>query len=453
MDDQTLIHIAGEVDALSDALAAERLRHASGVEPEPSLLPLFQGSSRAAHRETIAALREAGEGALADRVAALRAERAQAEFEEQWRAAEVTATGMGPDGPTELFEAELAALRERDNARRAEYGRAAAEACEAAAPPRERAVEERARARAEGGLTPDWPAVVAADGELAGSDEPWLEVLEWSARREMGLRPVPHGNLSRVDLLRLLSLRRWAGLFRGGMLAIDLKWVCEKLGLDLGRIRVDAEPRAAKWPGAHPFGARISFRAVGGPGDFFDLFDAAGRALAAAHHPPHRRDAVFGHAVGWLLSSLLLEPAYLADRCGLDRRDAPDLLRALRLRRLFQLRARAAALRVATEVERGTSGAAWRDAYRDAMTRATGATWDAARAARDADAPAHRDALAGARLGEALRRATIERFDEDWWRNPRTPEFLAGLLAAGGAEGIGAVESAAAAVAKAMSDG
>jgi hypothetical protein len=237
------------------------------------------------------------------------------------------------------------------------------------------------------------------------------------------------------------------------MLAIDLKWACEKLGLDLGRIRVDAEPRPAKWPGAHVFGTRVSFRALGGPGDFIDLFDAAGRALAAAHQPPHRRDAAFGHALGWLLSSLLLEPGFLADRCGLDRRDAPDLLRALRLRRLFQLRARAAALRVATEVERGTSGAAWRDGYRDAMTRALGATWDAARAARDADAPAHRDALAGARLGEALRRATVERFDEDWWRNPRTAESLAGLLAAGRVEATGEATSAAGALGRAMSDG
>jgi hypothetical protein len=30
-------------------------------------------------------------------------------------------------------------------------------------------------------------------------------------------------------------------------------------------------------------------------------------------------------------------------------------------------------------------------------------------------------------LGSEVR----ERFDEDWWRNPRTASFLAGLLAAG----------------------
>lgn len=431
MDDEVKIQIAREVDALAGALEAERFRHVAGMEPVPVLAPLFLGGARAAHRETVAQLREAGEPELADRVASLRAERVQAGDEEAWRAAESRATGAGPDGAVGLVDAELAAAREREPEQRAAFAGAAAEACEAAAPHREKAVEVRARARAEVGLAPDWGAVVEADAVLAASDDAWHDVLAWTARRELGMQPAPKGDLSRADLLRALSLRRWAGTFRGGMLAMDLRWSFEQLGLDLGRVRIDAEARPAKWPGAHVFGERVSLRAMGGARDYLDLFDAAGRALAAAHHPPHRRDAAFGHALGWLLSSLLLEPRFLLERCGLDRRDAPDLLRALRLRRLFALRARAAAHRIAAEAERGTSGAAWREGYRDAMTSALGATWEGVRAARDADCAAHRAALAGAGLGEALRLAIVERFDEDWWRNPRTTGHLASLLAAG----------------------
>jgi hypothetical protein len=431
MDDMVKIQIAREVDALVDGLDAERFRHVAGLESEPALASLFQGSGRAAHRETVAELRAAGEAELADRVAALRADRAQAEDEEAWRAAESTAQGAGPFGAIGLVDAELSAVREREQEARAEYARAAAEGCEVAAHRREKAIEARARARAEVGLAPDWRAVVEGDAVLGASDDAWHELLGWTARREMGLRPFPDGNLTRVDLLRLLSLRRWSGLFRGGMLHIDLRWLLEKLGLDLGKVRIDADVRPGKWPGAHVFGTRVAFRPSGGATDFFDVFDAAGRALSAAYHPPHRRDAAFGHAIGWLLSSLLLEPRFLAERCDLDQRDAPDLLRGLRLRRLFVLRARAAALRIATEVERGMSGAAWREGYRDAMTSALGASWDGARAPRDADASAHRAALAGAGLGEALRSALVERFDEDWWRNPRTVEHVASLLAAG----------------------
>jgi hypothetical protein len=283
----------------------------------------------------------------------------------------------------------------------------------------------------EGGLAPDWRAVVEGDAVLAASDEAWRDVLAWTARRELGMKPVPQGNLARADLLRILGLKRWSGLFRDGMLTIDLRWALERLGLDLTRVRIDADRRSAKWPGVHSLGARISFRPHGGVADWLGLFDAAGRSLAASYHPHHRRDAAFGHALGWLLSSLLLEPRFLVDRCDLDRRDAPDLLRALRLRRLFSLRARSAALRIASEVERGMSGAAWREGYRDAMTSALGATWDGVRAARDADGSAHRSALAGAGQGEALRRSFVERFDEDWWLNPRTAEHLAALVTEG----------------------
>ena len=107
------------------------------------------------------------------------------------------------------------------------------------------------------------------------------------------------------------------------------------------------------------------------------------------------------------------------------------MVRALAFRRLVALRADAAALRVATEVQRGLSGAAWRDAHEAALTAATGAAWDPVRASRDEDAARLGAASAGAAAGEALRREVRERFDEDWWRNPRTAAHLAALLAAG----------------------
>jgi len=113
------------------------------------------------------------------------------------------------------------------------------------------------------------------------------------------------------------------------------------------------------------------------------------------------------------------------------RSHAADVVRALALRRLFELRARAAALRIAAEVERGLSGSPWRRAHREALSTAARASWPDGLAARDADAQAHRDALGGAAWGEWLRRELVERFDEDYWRNPRTAAWMAGLVAAG----------------------
>ena len=59
------------------------------------------------------------------------------------------------------------------------------------------------------------------------------------------------------------------------------------------------------------------------------------------------------------------------------------------------------------------------------------ASWPDGFASRDADAEAHRTALAGAAWAAGIRNDLRERFDEDYWRNPRTGEALAGRLAAG----------------------
>lgn len=423
--------VGAEVDGLVQALDEERFRHVAGMESEPTLAGSFVTRSAAAHRETVAALREAGDAELAHRVAALRAERAQADAEETWRAAEAKARARGPDGDALLAELELAIPRERDPERRRLLARAAAEAMAPVAAAREEAAEIRARAGAEVGLAPDWRIVVEGDQLLATSDDAWRELVSFAARTELGATPRAPGDLSRADLLHLVEAPRLDAVFRGGMLALALKLTLEPLGLDLGRVRVDDASRPAKWPGAHAVGARISFRARGGMGDWQDLLSAAGRALAAAAQPPRRRDPILAGALAWSLSSLLLEPRWLAARADVERRDALDVVRALALRRLLALRASAAALRVATEVDRGLSGAAWRSTYRDALTAATGAAWEEVRASREAGAASLAADLAGAGAGEGLRAELRERFDEDWWRNPRTRAHLAGLLAAG----------------------
>ena len=216
------------------------------------------------------------------------------------------------------------------------------------------------------------------------------------------------------------------------MLRVAAKLTLEGLGLDPGRLRLDDADRPAKWPGAHVVGTRISWRARGGGGDWADLLAAIGRALAAASAPPSARDPGLAEALAWLLGSLALEPRWLDERADVERRQAKDVVRDLALRRLLALRADGAALRVAAEVERGLSGAAWREAHRAALHAATSAEWEGARAARDADADRLAARVRGADEGERLRVALVERFDEDWWRNPRSAAHLAGLLAAGG---------------------
>ena len=431
MDRDERESLAGTLDALVDALSEERARHEAGLEPEPALQRLFPPRGPAAHPEMVRRLRAAGDELMARRVATLRAEWHAAEREEAWRAAESAARVEGPDGKVLLAEAERALPREPDRARRQALARAIAAALAGPAVERVAAAEVRARARAEAGLAPDWASVVEGDQLLAATDDVWRELLTFVARRDLGLRPAPAGDLDRADLLRLLAFPALDGLLRPPALAAAVRSAVADLGLDLGAVRVD-EPRApGAWPGARAHERRVLYRAAGGAADWPALLDALGRALASAPHRPHARDAAFGPALGGLLAGLCLEPAWLAARLELSRAQVPEVLRALGLRRLLHLRCAGAALRVAAEVERGLAGQAWREAHREALSSALLAGWDGVRAARDADAAPLAASVRGFAEGERLRAALRERFDEDWWRNPRTKEHLAGLLAAG----------------------
>lgn len=431
MDEEWRDTLAQAADHLVLALEQERYRHVAGIEPAPALGRLFAAHDEVTHPETVARLREEGEVALLRVVGALRAERLASGLEEGWRTAESGAPVMGPDGLMPLAQAEAAIPGEADPVRRRAMAAAVAVALQPAASLREQASELRVRVRAEHGLVPDWPGVVACDGLLDASEDAWSELLAHAARRDLGLAPQPRGDLTRADLLRLIAFPAYDGLFRRGGLAELLRAATGAVGLDAGTLRIGETTRVAAWPGAHAHGERIAFRPRGGLPDWLDLLDAAGRGLIAARQAPLGRDPAFLAAWGWLLQSLLLEPGFLAARVDLSRRELIEVSRALALRALFRLRASAAAARVASEVERGMSGARWREAHREALTSACHAAWDGVRAARDAEAGPLLARVRGFAAGERLRLQLRDQFDEDWWRNPRSPAHLAGLLAAG----------------------
>ncbi|HTP24594.1 MAG TPA: hypothetical protein VMK12_02895 [Anaeromyxobacteraceae bacterium] len=426
--------IAREVGALIGELALERFRHVAGIEKVPRLVEVFGAHSRAAHKGVVVALESQGEKELAARVAVLRTERVQAADEEAWRAAETAASVLGPDGLVPLSTAQLAVANERDRGRRRALGTATAEA--ARLPAREAAAEKRAQARAEVGLVPDWDGVVEADALLAVSEDAYRDVLAFDARREgVSSEPAPRGDLSRADLLYVLALHRFAGLFPRGMLFLVLQRTAAALRLDLGRIGVEEGNRPEQWPGAHAFETRVSFRRQGGACDWLGLFRAAGQALAAASLPPASRPSHAMFTMGELFAALLVDRGFLVARLGADKREVADLSRSLALRLLFEMRTRAAALRFATEVDRGMSGEAWCEAHRETMGLAALASWPRGLAARDCDSSRHAGALRGAARAEILRRALVERCDEDWWKNPRSADLLASWFAADGDRG------------------
>ncbi|WP_438017554.1 hypothetical protein WMF18_43490 [Sorangium sp. So ce315] len=202
-----------------------------------------------------------------------------------------------------------------------------------------------------------------------------------------------------------LSARWIEELFRSTRLT-------EGLAIDLGPL-----PRplgAASFARALArFGAALSSASTRGP---FAL------ARAPADLRRARRAALFG--------GLVADPVFCARALGLGRGRALDQARATARSLVRSLRLDAAAVSLVGCAGQGghvllRDARARRDRFEEATARALGAPIPGALAgvvpALDPGAAVR---LAGALLGARDRRDLIERFDEDWFRNPRAAEAL-----------------------------
>ena len=142
-------------------------------------------------------------------------------------------------------------------------------------------------------------------------------------------------------------------------------------------------------------------------------------------------DPAVVHACAALLEGLLHEPEFLR-RCAKAELSRDDE-RAIAIAGVFDARlaaARALASQQAHDLGLGTRAAA---AHRELHARATGADLPAGLALADLDPfgePAFE--LAGRALAARLRLFLRDRYDEDWWRNPRTATSLNALWGRGG---------------------
>jgi hypothetical protein len=158
---------------------------------------------------------------------------------------------------------------------------------------------------------------------------------------------------------------------------------------------------------------------------------AAALGVAPALPPTLRRahPGSVGRALGALFADLLADPVFVKRARSLDGAAADALRRAALAVRLATLRTSAA--RVAAAASGGG------DAQAELLARALGAPDASMPAALAAptplapDAEAHAD-LRAAWLAPAIAGALRERFDSDWFRNPRAAEPIAAAASRGG---------------------
>jgi hypothetical protein len=290
------------------------------------------------------------------------------------------------------------------------------------------------------------PLTEACEGFLRTTDGVAKDLGAWTLRRHSGAGP-SRWDASLHDVLHLVFAPHFASAFpRGEMLRTCRRWA-EMFRLDLssgGAVRLDDDDRPAKPRGARavavdpPDAIWIALLPEEGPGALAGLLAAIGAALLRAGPPGNAppEDLWLGDlglepACGALLASLVLDPSWIrrCARADLSRDDE----RSVAVAHLFEARIFAARSLASLEAHASGLGVRAEALARDLFERACGAALPEGLALRDLDPWLLPFAeLRGRSFAASARGFLREKYDEDWWRNPRAAAALQGLFARGG---------------------
>jgi hypothetical protein len=220
-----------------------------------------------------------------------------------------------------------------------------------------------------------------------------------------------------------------------------------EMGLDAsqdGRVRFDTEEREGKQPRAFCVPVRVPdevylvLRPRGGHSDYRTFWHELGHAMHFASAAPELpfaarwlgdNSVTEGFAMLW--DHHTLDAAWLARYVELSRKDARELAFQLAVSELYLIRRYAAKLTYELELHRSDLRGLG-PSYAQRLTVATGFRYPEADHLLDVD-PAFYAAryLRAWQLEAALAAALTERYDEDWYRNPRAGEAVQGLMRRG----------------------
>jgi hypothetical protein len=190
-----------------------------------------------------------------------------------------------------------------------------------------------------------------------------------------------------------------------------------------------------------PHEVYLVLRPHGGAGDWRTLLHELGHALHFANTRPDlpfearwNGDNSVTEAYAMLFDHLLHDRGWLARYTELGKVRAVDYLRSAALEELHFLRRYAGKLRYELALYRGdVPWHALPDLYVETLGAATGFQYRAADAFVDVDPRFYSTRhLRAWQLQAAITEALRERYDEDWWRNPRAGPWLVGQLWAEG---------------------
>jgi len=293
-------------------------------------------------------------------------------------------------------------------------------------------------------------------GFLARTRDLHRDALAARLRQELQL---PISEADRTDGAFLFRGAAWDEFFPADALTRTAISQCAEMGLDAlaaGRIVHDTEDREGKRARAFCAPVRVPdevylvIRPHGGSVDYRAFYHELGHAL---HFANVGRDRPFEHrwlgdnsvteSYAMLFEHLVLTPDWLRRYTGLSGERLGTFVRNQALALLAIVRRYAAKLIYEIELQRAPSLAGAGDLYVELLSDAAGLRYAEEDALLDLD-----DGYYSARylrawqLESLLRAGLVDRFDTDWFRNPRSGSFILDLLARGQADDAGALARA-----------
>ena len=279
---------------------------------------------------------------------------------------------------------------------------------------------------------------------LAETRDAHTDLLAYYNRRILG--GIRSGDLQNHDLAHLLYGAEFHALFPPERMVERVATMVESMGLDMtaeGRIELDLDERPAKTPRAFcapirvPDEVKLVLQLYGGYDDYTTLLHELGHALHFAHVDPEqpmefRRLGDNGVTEGYAMTfdHLMQTPEFLRRVIGID--DANEFLRFIGFRELVLLRRYSAKFLYERSLHRTGAVPARAAEYVERLTDATGANTPEALYLEDVDPHFYVVRYLRAwMLAGALHAALRDRFDADWFLNPRSGPFLRDLWSLG----------------------
>jgi hypothetical protein len=278
---------------------------------------------------------------------------------------------------------------------------------------------------------------------LKDTEALWNETLPAFAKSVLGMRAA---DLTRADALALFRAREFDAYFPPTEMESSIRRQVRDMGIDplaAGRITLDTGERDGKRSRAFCAPVRVPdevylvLRPHGGQSDWSTFLHELGHALHFAYARP---DLPFEYRVlgdnsitegyAMLFDHLIEDTGWLRRYTELSTATLPAFIRSAGFSELHFLRRYSAKL--IYEIELYGGGVRWEslpDLYVETLTSATTFRYDRADAFVDVDARFYAARYLRAWQLQALITETlVERYDVDWWRNPRAGPWIVAAL-------------------------